>query len=81
MNRWGERVWEPNGSYSLEGEQYELLCEQAKALGLRVELRMLTGRLVELGLSNGYSTDLYGIDDLQRASRVLRSYLAREVSR
>lgn len=78
MNPWEQRVWEPSGISSHIDEQYELLCRKARSLGLRVELRMLAGRLVELGLSNGYCEDLHGLGDLDRAARVLQGYLRTE---
>ena len=53
----------------------------AQKQGLRVELLLRSGCLVELGLSNGYCVDLYGINDLDRASRVLQGYLRRERAR
>jgi hypothetical protein len=81
MNPWLQRTWAPDGqSTRLVTSQYELLCREAEALCLRVELRIVDCAFVELGVSDGRCVDLYGLRDLPRASRVLREYLARETA-
>lgn len=77
MNPFEQHTWDPR-SISSGISDYERLCRMAQKHGLHVELLLRSGRLVELGLSNGYCEDLYGIDDLDRASRVLQMYLRTE---
>ena len=74
---WEQYKWDPRSASSGISD-YESLCRTAQQWGLRVELRLVDGRLVELGLSNGYCEDLHGIDDLDRASRILQGYLRTE---
>jgi hypothetical protein len=82
VSRWEQKVWEPPTDRS-PGlvSHYDLLCRAAHVRGLHVELRLDGSVLSDLGLSNGLAVDLYGIDDLERASQQLCLRLAREVSR
>lgn len=57
---------------------YECLCRMTELRGLHVELRLDAHGLSDIRLSNALSEDLNGIEDIDRASRVLQGYLRTE---
>ncbi len=82
MNQWEQHTWDARQAERsprlLEVSDYERLCRMAQKRGFHVELRLDAHGLSDIRLSNALSEDLYGIDDLDRASRVLQMRLRTE---